>query len=67
MQTPERHGQAQAGSGPGQGLDGPRLIGQAFTAHQIQKTYFALTRGHVLGEVVIKAADYHRHANVGGI
>jgi tRNA pseudouridine65 synthase len=30
-----------------------RLMGQAFTDKSIQKTYYALTRGHLLGEAII--------------
>ena len=33
--------------------DVARMMGQAFTDKTIQKTYFALTRGHLLGEDII--------------
>ena len=33
--------------------DVARLMGQAFTDRKIQKTYYALTRGHLLGEGLI--------------
>lgn len=34
--------------------DTARLMGQAFTDRKIQKTYYALTRGHLVGEGVIE-------------